>query len=258
MKSLWAAISVLAACQSAPPAPAGPEKPLNPDDARSVIEHAVARTRGRKSYEVAWTARLAPPKGNVLDYKGICVWAAPGVLYLDYSATGGDEKKIVRIGDDVAWLYEIVAGLWVRADEAGFPGAGRGFQNPDEILKLLGRSPGTAKLVKKGEVELTLTGDDLAKLMEGQAQQGSFDWKKSRAAVALLTDAEGRLQRLGCTASLVSTDPEMKGEVVYTAGLDAKSYDTRPSIEFKDEKNRPIPLDKRMIEAVEKLKKEKP
>jgi hypothetical protein len=256
MKSLWVAVTVLAACQAAP-APAPQERPLDPKDPKSVIEHAVARTRGRKSYEVGWTARLAPPKGNTLDYKGICVWAAPGVLYLDYSATGGDVKKIVRIGTETAWIYDVL-GIWARADEAGFPGAGRGFQNPDEILKLLAKSPGTARLVKPGTVELALAGEDLAKLMEGQAQQGAFDWSKSKAGVTLATDGEGRLQRLDCSASLVSTDPEMKGEVGYTASLEARGYDGKSELEFKDEKGRPIPLKKQMAEAIEKLRKEKP
>jgi hypothetical protein len=256
MKILWAAVSVLAACQAAQPQ-AAPAKVLDPSDPKSVVEHAVARTRGQRSYEVGWTARLKAPQGDPLDYKGTCVWAAPGVLYLDYTASGGDEKKIVRIGEQPAWIHDLLQG-WQLADQMGFAGAGRGFQNPDEILGLLAKSPGTLKLVRPGVVELTLAGDDLQKLMAEQAQSGSFEWSKSAATAVLSTDADGRLGKLECTASLVSTDPNVKGEVAYSAALEARGYNAKSALEFKDEKNRPIPLKKPMIEAIEKLRKENP
>ena len=256
MKTLGAALCVLAACQAAP-AQAGPEKPLDPQDPKSVIEHAVKRTRGQKSYELAWTARLQVPMSNALDYKGICVWGAPGVLYLHYTASGGDDKKIVKVGQEPAWIHDLLAG-WQPADVVGFPGAGRGFQNPDDILQLLAKSPGTAKLIEKGAVELTLAGPDLEKLMAEQSQQGSFDWLKSKATVTLATDAEGRLKKLTCAAALTSTDPNVKGQVDYTAGLDVAGYNAKSELEFKDEKNRVIPLKKPMTDAIEKLRKENP
>jgi hypothetical protein len=245
MKTLWASVCVLAACQAAPP-PTAPAKVLDPQDPKSVVEHAVARTRGQKSYEVGWTARLKAPQGDPLDYKGTCVWAAPGILYLEYTASGGDDKKIVRIGDQPAWICDLVQG-WQPADVMGFPGAGRGFQNPGKLT-----------LVKPGQVELVLTGDDLQKLMAEQAQQGSFEWSKSAATALLTTDAEGRLGKLECKASLVSTDPNVKGEVAYAAALEARGYNAKSALEFKDEKNRPIALKKPMVEAIEKLRKENP
>lgn len=256
MKTLGVSLLVLAACQAAP-AQAGPEKPLDPQDPKSVIEHAVKRTRGQKSYEVAWTARLQAPMSNALDYKGICVWASPGILYLHYTASGGDDKKIVRIGRQMAWVHDLFGG-WQPADVVGYPGAGRGFQNPDEILQLLAKSPGTATLLEKGAVGLKLAGPDLEKLMAEQSQQGSFDWSKSKASVTLSTDSEGRLKRLTCTAALVSTDPNVKGQVDYTAALDVAGYNAKSELEFKDEKNRVIPLSKPMLDAIENLRKENP
>lgn len=256
MKTLWVALSVLAACQAAAPGP-GPAQTLNPDDPKSVIEQAALRTRSQKSYEVAWTAHLQAPNSNPLDYKGICVFAAPGILYSHYTASGGDDKKIVRIGEGVAWIHDPLAG-WVYADQAGYPGAGRGFQNPDEILRILARSPGRARLVQRGVAELTFTGDDLLKTMSEQAQQGAFDWKKSQAVLTLASDGEGRLKKLDCAATLVSTDPNVKGEVAYTATLEVKEYNGRTELEFKDEKGRVIPLKKAMTEAIGKLKKETP
>jgi hypothetical protein len=256
MKTLCLAAAVLVACQAPPEAPE-PAKALDPGDPRSVVEHAAFRTKAQKSYEAAWTARLQAANSNPLDYKGICVHAKPGLLYSHYTASGGDDKKIVRIGSAVAWIHDLLAG-WVPADEAGYPAAGRGFQNPDDVLTVLAKSPGEAKLLAPGAVELTFTGTDIEKVMREQSQQGAFDWKRSKAVLRLATDAEGRLKKLDCSASLVSTDPNVKGEVSYLGTLEVTAYNGKTDLEFKDEKGRVIPLKKKMLDAIEQLRKEKP
>ena len=98
-----------------------PEKPAtdyDPANPRSVVEHVAYATRTQKSYEATWKGRLAVPRGDPLDYQGRCVWARPGILYSHYTASGGDEKKIVRAGALKAWVHNSIVG-WVTADEAG-------------------------------------------------------------------------------------------------------------------------------------------
>src|SRR5687767_5954757 len=136
MKSLSLTLLLLA-CQGTPPAK--PAKELDPKDAKSVLEHAVYKTRLQKRYEVKFKARLTT-SGAPLDYNGRCVWVNPGVLYVHYTASGGDEKMIVRAGEKDVWVYHVLIGTWVTADEAGMPGAGRGIQNPDEVLSVLARN----------------------------------------------------------------------------------------------------------------------
>src|SRR5437773_7897591 len=120
---------LLLACQGDPPAK--PAKDLDPKDARSVLDYAAFNTRTQKSYETRFKARLTTT-GAPLDYEGQCVWVYPGVLFVHYTASGGDEKMIVRAGDKFVWVWSALAG-WVTADEIGMPGAGRGIQNPDEV-----------------------------------------------------------------------------------------------------------------------------
>lgn len=246
----YIALLLLVACQAAPAqAPKAPEKPLDPQDPRSVVEHAAHATRSQKSYEAEWTARLLVPGSNPLDYKGEAVYVSPGVLYSHYTASGGDEKHIVRAADR-AWVWASVIGDWVTAQEMGMPGAGKGLQNPDEALALMAKAKGEARIVEPGVVEVALAGADLASLMKEQAQEGSFEWAKSRATVRLAVDEQSRLKTLTVKASLTSADPKVKGVVDYGADVAVKSYNGKTELVFLDEKKKPIGLTPKMEEAI--------
>ena len=254
MKSLTLISLLLMACQGTQP-PARPAKDLNPQDPRSVLEHAAYNTRSQKSYETKFKARLTT-SGAPLDYDGRCVWVHPGVLYVHYTASGGDEKMIVRAGDRDVWVYNTLVG-WVTADEAGMAGAGRGIQNPDDVLAVLARNSGTSKLAKPGMVELDFKGEDIERIMKEQASKGAFDWKESSAKLELATDAENRLQKFTCDATLKPTDPNVKGTVRYTAEVTLVAYNGARELQFLDEKKRAIPLLPEMKTKIESVLKEK-
>jgi hypothetical protein len=254
MKSLTLLAVALIACQGTPPAK--PLKDLDVKDPRSLLEHAAYNTRTQKSYETRFKARLTT-SGAPLDYEGQCVWVYPGVLFVHYTASGGDEKMILRAGNKETWVWNALAG-WVTKDEIGMPGAGRGIQNPDEILSVLGRATEFAKLSKPGVVDLTLTGDDIEKIMKEQANQGAFNWKESSAKLELVADADTRLQKFSCDATLKSTDPALKTPVRYTAEVSLVGYNGASDLKFFDEKKREIPLTKEMKSTIESVLKEKP
>jgi hypothetical protein len=253
MKSLALLSLALIACQGHPVKPA---KDLDAKDPRSLLEHAAYNTRTQTSYETRFKARLTT-SGAPLDYEGQCVWLFPGVLYVHYTASGGDEKMIVRAGEKETWVWSSLAG-WVTRDEIGMPGAGRGIQNPDEILGVLARATEFAKLSKPGVVDLTLTGDDIEKIMREQANKGAFDWKSSSARLELATDADIRLQKFTCDATLKSTDPAVKTPIRYTAEVSLVGYNGAKDLKFYDEKKREIPLTKDMTSKIESVLKEKP
>jgi hypothetical protein len=256
MKSLSLFGAMLLACQAPPPAK--PAKELDPKDARSVLEHAVFKTRTQKRYEVTFKARLTT-SGAPLDYDGRCIWVFPGVLYDYYTASGGDEKMIVRAGDKDVWVHHSLVG-WVTADEAGMPGAGRGIQNPDEILAVVGANSATAKLSRPGFVELPLSGDDLEKIMKGQANKNAFNWKNSKADLSLALDGEYRLQKFTCDATLEAIGAGANGgnsTVRYTGEVTLVGYDGAENLKFHDEKRREIPLLPEMKSKIESVLKEK-
>lgn len=253
MKSLTLTLLLLA-CQ-VPPA-AKPAKGLDPKDAKSVLEYAAFNTRTQKSYETKFKAKLTT-SGTPLDYDGRCVWVNPGVLYVHYTASGGDEKRIVRAGEKDVWVYDLLVG-WVTADEAGMPGAGRGIQNPDEVLAVLARNAGGAKMSKPGVVELTFTGDDIEKIMKEQANKGAFNWKDSKADLTLSVDAENRLQKFTCDATLAANNAGGGPTTVkYTGEVTLVAYNDATSLKFVDEKKREIPLTPEMKSKIESVLKEK-
>ena len=252
MKALALVATVLAACQGAPDKP---PKDLDPKDPKSVAEHAAYNTRTQKSYETRFKARLTPPQGDSIDYAGQCVWVAPGVLYIHYTASGGDEKNIVRVGGQV-WVYHPLVG-WVTSDEAGMPGAGRGIQNPDEVLGVVARHAGAAKLREAGLVDMSFSGDDIEKIMREQSQQGAFEWKQSAAAVELHADADHRLKKFSCQATLKPSDPNVKGVVKYSAEVEAVGYNGATQLKFLDEKKQEIKLSNEIRKAIETHVKEK-
>ncbi len=257
MKSLTLLTVALMACQGTPPAKPG--KDLDAKDPRSLLEHAAYNTRTQKSYETRFKARLSTT-GAPLDYEGQCVWVYPGVLFVHYTASGGDEKMIVRAGEKETWVWSALAG-WVTKDEIGMPGAGRGIQNPDEILLVLSRATEYAKLSKPGVVDLTLTGDDIEKIMKEQANQGAFDWKNSSAKLELAADADTRLQKFTCDATLKpapGAGGQQPSTVKYTAEVTLVGYNGAKDLKFYDEKKREIPLTKDMTSKIESVLKEKP
>ena len=252
MKPLALAALILAACQGAPDKPL---KELDPKDPKSVAEHAAYNTRTQKCYETKFQARLTPPQGDALDYSGQCVWVSPGILYIHYTASGGDDKNIVRVGNQV-WIYHRLAG-WVTSDEAGMPGAGRGIQNPDEVLTVIARHAGAAKLREPGLADLTFSGEDIEKIMKEQSQSGAFEWKESSAAVELHADADTRLKKFTCQATLKPADPKVKGSVKYSAVVEAMGYNGAADLKFIDEEKKEIKVSGDIRKAIEALLKEK-
>ena len=254
MKPLTLFSLLLLACQVDPPTK--PAKGLDAKDPRSVLEYAAFNTRTQQSYETTFKARLTT-SGAPLDYDGRCVWVRPGVLFVHYTASGGDEKMIVRTSPADAWVYHSVAGQWATAAEIAMPGAGRGIQNPDEVLAVVSRHTGNATLLKPGVVQLSFTGEDIEKVMKEQASKGAFDWKESSATLVLTVDAENRLQQFTCDATLKSTSPEVKEKVRYTAEVTLVAYNAARDLKFLDEKKREIPLMPEMKAKIESVLKEK-
>jgi hypothetical protein len=244
---------LLAACQGG--APVKPAGEFDPKDPKSVAAYAAWTTRTQKSYETTFKAKLSPPKGDALDYSGRCVWVSPGVTFIHYTASGGDEKNIVRVGNRV-WIYDRLVS-WVTSDEAGMPGAGRGIQNPDDVLAVIGRHTGSATFGPGGLVVLSFSGQDIEQIMKEQSQSGSFDWKESKATIELQADPDHRLKKFTCQATLKPLDPKVEGKVTYGAEVEAAGYGAATELKFQDEEKKEIPLSKDIRNAIDTFLKEK-
>ncbi len=209
-------------------------------DAPGKAKASIEKVRGQKSYRTSFTATIRIPKSDPMVLTGEGLWISGGVLFIHYRASGGEVKRIVRVGER-AWVYHELAEDWATAEELGMNGAGRGVQNPDEVLAVLVKhlaksSMGAAAMVGGvacDQVELKLAGPDIEKIMKEQAQQGSFEWKDSTAETRLAIDADQLVRQLLCQAELVSADPALKGDKVkYGAEVTVLGYNDTFTMPF--------------------------
>jgi len=234
-------------------------KPPDPQDPKPVAERAIHNTLN-KSFQTKFKARLAAPQGDPIDYQGTSLRLAEGVLYIHYTATGGDLKNIVRVDAPAAapkiWVWHETVGDWVTPEEIGSPGTGRGIQNPGEVLKTLSHHLEGARFLSPGVVEIPYSGEVLEKIMKDQARAGAFDWKESKAVIELHVDAEGRLKKLVCRADLKSADAEIKGSVKYSSEVEVETYSPEREMKFLDDARKAIPLTGDIRKAIDSALKE--
>lgn len=227
-------------------------------EAPQAAKEAISKTRAAASYRTRFKAVVKTPNSDPLILDGESVWVKGGVLFIHYKASGGDEKRIIRVGDEV-WLFNEVVEDWVSAAEAGNPGAGRGVQNSDEVLGVLEKHLEKAAFSGEGrtDVALALEGPDIERVMKEQASQGSFDWKNSSASIALRL-GEGRVTAFTCEAKLASTDPALAGKKVdYSADVEVVAYDRDTELRFElvdpaTKKATPIELSDEVAGAIKK------
>jgi outer membrane lipoprotein-sorting protein len=227
-------------------------------DAKKTLADAIDKVRGSGSYRSKFKATVKTPSSDPVVLDGESVWVKPGVLYIHYKASGGDEKRIIRVGSDV-FLYHEVVEDWVDAAQAGNAGAGRGVQNPDEVLAVLRGHLEGAAFAGATTVQIKMAGSDIEKIMKEQANQGTFDWKLSSAEVKVELSADGKIAKFASAASLASTDPALAGKKVeYSAEVEVLSYDKERDLKFtvtKTKKTTELEVPKEIKEMIEKLGK---
>lgn len=221
--------------------PARPEKPLDPKDARSVAEHALYATRTQQNYTAAFKSLLKPAKGDAFKREGTCLWTASGLLSLNATGSGGEETNVLRAGDRV-WVRSFDA--WTDAGVAGKDGAGRGIQNPDEILAVLGRHLDKAVFTTDRAVAVTLGGDDLRKLVP---EGSEFDPAKSAVTIRLEADRDGRVKKIGIEASLQTP----AGKAGFTAEIEVTGYNQNAAPKAIDSAGKEIPYSTAILKEIE-------
>jgi len=222
---------------------------------RSVIE----KTKTQKSYSVTFTVEVRVPDSDPMILKGQTVWVNSGVLFTQYTASGGEEVRLVRVGEKV-WMYHVLVEDWVKAEEAGRPGAGRGVQNPDEVLSAIVKAADQAKAVANDALEMKLDGAVIQKVMREQATSGSFDWAQSSGTVRLTVGPDDLMYGVKVDAQVAGTDAALKGRKIgYSADVRLKGYNKEFALEFtttdlKTKKTTPIPMPAFILDEIEKVK----
>jgi outer membrane lipoprotein-sorting protein len=229
----------------------------NPAEKR--VRAAIEKTRNQKSYNVEFEVVIRVPDSDPMKLKGQTVWVNPGVLFTQYTASGGDEIRIVRVGEKV-WMYHVLAEDWVKAEDAGRPGAGRGVQNPDEILSAIVKAADQAKAVTGDAIEMKLDGAIIQKVMREQAMAGGIDWAQSNGTVRMSIGPDDLMYAVKVDAQVASTDRALNGRKIgYAADVRLKSYNREFAVEFstmdlKTKKTTCLPMPPFILDEIEKVK----
>lgn len=238
------------------------------DDPKEKLRKAIGKVREQKNYRVKYKAVIKVPNSDPMVIDGTSVWVSPGVVYVHYRASGGDEKRIIRVGNEV-WIYHEFLEDWVTAEEMGNKGAGRGVQNPEEVLAVVQKhaeaveAAGEEKVGKRSAdaYGVKMTGPEIESIMKEQATAGTFDWKSSKASAKILVDKkDGLIYKFSSVADLKSTDPNVSGMVRYTAEVEVLSYGGAASYTFKvrdpkSGKEKAIPVPGEILDKIRNLRK---
>ncbi|MHC4607251.1 MAG: LolA family protein [Planctomycetota bacterium] len=241
------------------------EKPRAPVDD---LKDAIAKVRGKPSYEVRYKATIKAPNSDPMVIQGTSLWVRPGVLYVHYKASGGDEKRIIRVGERV-WLYHELVEGWVTAEQCGNRGAGRGVQNPDEVLGVLQQHVKDVKEAGEGKMEdrevrsfvVKMSGPEIEGIMKEQASQGTFVWKESKASAKIHVDKkDGLVYKFTSDADLKSADPNVEGVVKYFAEVEVLGYEGKTSYEFTmrdpdSGEEKPLEVPEQIRRAIKEMRK---
>lgn len=234
------------------------------------VADAIRKVRSQNSYKGTFKAEIRLPNSDPFRLSGTSVWSAPGILFIELSGSGGQEKQIVRVGDE-SWTYHTVIEDWVTTDEVGDSGAAKGVQNPDEVLGVL------LKYADKGErvadpktpagvtlYRLKASGQDVRKVMEEQSLDlDRFQWDKSTVEVRFfIRDSDQLITGVETNAELILDDPDFKGEkATYHAEVEVVSYNVEKELIFRTHEDkgvfREIPLSPKIRKKIETLRGQK-
>jgi len=204
---------------------------------------ALRQTRAEKSYEVTFTSSTAIGRGDPLNRKGTVCWWKAGVILVDSTGSGQEVVRAARAGTQFAcekhgpsfkstpceagaprwptplprtWVHFL--GAWTPADEVGKAGVTSGFQNPDELLRLIEAHARLAQPMKGGW-EISLKG--LAALNVANRLDPERNFVAQNAALsALLKLDQGRVVSMDVDATLATPD----GAVTFTASARLGSF----------------------------------
>lgn len=192
--ALW--LPLIAACAAA----SVPQDDAKPDP-NQAVERALTEALGRSALKARFTGRVEIPNSDPIDLSGTALLSGKDLLFIEYHASGGQVKFIVRKGDTVLEWHP-VAEMWVDAQQLGDGAAGRGVQNPHEVFRTLLANRVAAEFRGAAEVRLVLDGPKLQPLLRDLVDEQRVRWPDTEADSTLSLDAEGKLQSVRIDARI--------------------------------------------------------
>ncbi|HLG43041.1 MAG TPA: hypothetical protein VI643_06725 [Planctomycetota bacterium] len=175
-------------------------------DADELVRKALEGAKAESSLKVTFTGRVDAPGSDPMDIHGAALQVGRDLLFIEYHASGGQLKFIVRKGDMVVEWHPVVE-EWMDAQRLGDGAAGRGAQNPHEVFDTLLANRTGAKVLSRDDkvtrIEISLNGPKLRPLLRDLVNEQEVNWESTVAGSILeLDSATGVLRSAETSASI--------------------------------------------------------
>lgn len=202
------------------------------------LDAALKAAREAETLTYRYALKTEIPMSDPFEASGRGVTGPERLVFLDVVGTGGIDKKMI-VSPRGTLIWHAFLEDWVTAEEYGDPGAGRGFQNPHDLLEVIaGVTAGAA--AAEGGVKLRFEGKAAVDLL-GQLQ---IDPRRLKAEgtwseVVVRFDG-GRIASLHSNAHINFAEQADAAQQIdsfeYDVKVDVEAYnrDKRPSWEGID------------------------
>jgi hypothetical protein len=196
-------------------------------DPAELVKETIALVKKQKNYKVEFETKLEIPRSDPFETKGTIIKESPDILYIHYTGTGGIDKKIVRKGKLIRILHPVFE-VWVDPITFGDPYAGKGIQNPDEILNFINKAVKKEKVKfdkKERKFLIKLSGKAVADFLEDQGiGKESIKWEGAKIKIYVFVDKQSLVSKCYLMASMPGKG-EMKGRIIkYKGKIEVKGY----------------------------------
>lgn len=215
------------------------------DKPGDVLRKSIGDARAKKTMKVSYKAKVEVPHSDPLHVHGTAlVNRENGLLYIEYHASGGNTKFIVRRGDAVL-EYHFLIDEWVPAQDLADAAAGRGLSNPNEVFDMILANADLAQSGGDRVLTLDLPGEKIRDLIKFFIEEKEVRWDRSTSQmrVTLAPDSD-----LPSKIESQATIGWKEGQAIkYSGEVAIESFDKESEHKFqernrKNEVIREIPL----------------
>ena len=236
--SLVFAIAVLVAV-AAPAVPLPPvvaaavAVPAAQETPRARLDAAIKAAREAETLTYRYALKTEIPMSDPFEANGRGVTGPERLLFLDVKGTGGIDKKMI-VTPRGTLIWHAFLDDWVTAEEYGDPDAGRGFQNPHDLLEVIAGATAGATDGEGGAVRLRFEGKaaiDLLGKLQIDARRLDADGTWSEMNVSF---DGGRIKSLHSNAHInFVEDPNAAQQI------DSFEYDVKVDVDAYDRDKKP-------------------
>lgn len=169
------------------------------------LRAAIENVRAQKSFIAKFKARIEAPNSDPLDVTGVALQVNPDLLFIDYHASGGQVKFIVRKGARTK-QWHTLAEDWVDSEQIGDGTAARGLQNPQEVFDALLKNLDLVQAAGAGTLTLKAGGERFRDLIKDMLDEKDVRWKESRAEVSVALQ-ENLITTIRCRSEIAWKEP---------------------------------------------------